>query len=78
MKMTLVISPENQVRLLKEVEAFELVKEYNKFKTDQETVQCIGRDTLEFRLIQVYKVIRDIARASKESNESNESIHSST
>lgn len=72
MKMTLVISPENQVRLLKEVESFELVKEYNKFKTDQETVQRIGRDTLEARLVQVYKVIRDIRR------ESNESIHSST
>ena len=71
MKMTLVISPENQVRLLKEVESFELVKEYNKFKTDQETVQRIGRDTLEARLIQVYKVIRDIRR------ESNESIHTS-
>ena len=69
--MTLVISPENQVRLLKEVESFELVKEYNKFKTDQETVQRIGRDTLEARLIQVYKVIRDIRR------ESNESIHTS-
>ena len=73
--MTLVISPENQVKLLKEVESFDATKNYYKFKTDQETVQCLGRATLEFRLIHVYKVIRDIARASKESNESNESIH---
>ena len=51
--MTLVISPENQVRLLKEVETFDATKNYYKFKTDQETVQCLGRDTLEFRLIHV-------------------------